>query len=320
MVDLIALYPGQGSQFPKMALDLYDASASVRALFALASEVCETDLRKLIDEGDAASLQDTKVTQMVVTLASRAAHTRLKEIGVSFFCHGGFSLGELCAYAGGGILDEQTLFAAVRRRGILMAKAGEEARKREGELGMAAVIGLGFSQVEELLEKEQMEGLFCANDNGPRQVVVSGRKQMIARAKTLLMDHGARKVVPLRVSGPFHTPFMAEATGEFSEYLATLPFADPTEPVISSVTGSLVRTKTEARALLSRQLASPLRWTGTMEAASDLAKGKDGVIVGELGAKPVLSGLWKSGGSPLSCRTLGSEEDIQALKKEQADG
>jgi [acyl-carrier-protein] S-malonyltransferase len=303
-----------------MALDLYETSAAVRDLFSLASEVCETDLYDLLENGTPEDLQDTAVTQPVVTLASRASYIRLRESGVSFLCHGGFSLGELAAYAGGGIFDDRTLFSIVRKRGLLMAKAGEEAQKREGELGMAAVIGLGFAQVERLLAAERLEGLFCANDNGPRQVVISGRKQMIAQARQLLTEHGARKVIPLRVSGPFHTPFMEEATAEFSAFLASQTFFDPTEPVVSSVVGKPVASSREARELLSRQLASPLRWTATMQTACSLAEGKDGVTVGELGAKPVLSGLWKSSGLPFDCRPLGSEEEIMTLKKEQANG
>lgn len=313
MVKLIALYPGQGSQFPKMALDLFHASKKVQDLFALASEACSEDLYKILNEGTEQDLQDTKITQLVVTLANRAAYTRLQEKGVDFLCHAGFSLGELSSYAGGGIFDEQTLFAIVKRRGILMAKAAGEAEKKQGKLGMAAVIGLGFAEVEALLEAEKLEGLYCANDNGPKQVVISGRERMIAQAKDLLMGHGARRVIPLKVSGPFHTPFMDDATAEFSDFLASCTFQDPTEPVISSVNGDFVGSKEEALSLLSRQLASPLRWTATMQKVVAFAETQDAALLGELGGKDVLSGLWRSSGLPYACKCIGTEAAIETI-------
>ncbi|AEV29300.1 (acyl-carrier-protein) S-malonyltransferase [Sphaerochaeta pleomorpha str. Grapes] len=313
MVKLIALYPGQGSQFPKMALDLFDASKKVQDLFALASEVCSEDLYKILSEGSEQDLQDTRVTQLVVTLANRAAYTRLQEKGVDFLCHAGFSLGELSAYAAGGIFDEKTLFTIVKKRGLLMAKAAGEAEKKQGKLGMAAVIGLGFAEVETLLKTEKIEGLYCANDNGPKQVVISGRESMIAQAKDLLMGNGARKVIPLKVSGPFHTPFMDDATAEFSEFLASCTFFDPIEPVISSVNGDFVQSKKEALSHISRQLASPLRWTATMQRAVAFADKQESVLIGELGGKDVLSGLWRSSGLPYSCKCIGTEAAIETI-------
>jgi [acyl-carrier-protein] S-malonyltransferase len=296
-----------------MALDLYRASKKVQDLFVLASEVCNEDLFKILENGTEQDLQDTRLTQLVVTLANRAAYTRLQEKGVAFVCHAGFSLGELSAYAGGKILEETTLFTIVKKRGLLMAKAAEEAEKKQGKLGMAAVIGLSFAEVEALLEKEKLEGLYCANDNGPKQVVLSGKESMIAQAKQLLMDNGARRVIPLKVSGPFHTPFMDDATAEFSAFLSSCTFFDPKEPVISSVSGDFVKTKEEAFTLLSRQLASPLRWTATMQRTAGFAEKQESVILGELGSKEILSGLWKSSGLNFTCLALGNEESIETM-------
>ncbi|WP_320128447.1 ACP S-malonyltransferase [uncultured Sphaerochaeta sp.] len=316
MVNLIALYPGQGSQFPKMTLDLYAASQKVRDLFGLASEVCKKDFFAILEQGTAEELQDTRLTQLVVTLANRAAYIRLQELGMQMICHAGFSLGELSSYAGGGILDDETLFKIVQRRGILMADSAREAELKHGKLGMAAVIGLSFQEVESLLEAEKLEGLYCANDNGPAQVVLAGKENLITQAKQLLLDKGAKKVIPLRVSGPFHTPFMEEATVEFSTFLSNCKFSDPQQAVISSVHGDFVHSKEEALALLARQLASPLRWTATMQRIETFARTQDSVVLGELGAKGVLSGLWKSSGSFLPCSTLGTEEAIKLATQE----
>jgi [acyl-carrier-protein] S-malonyltransferase len=304
-----------------MALDLYASSKKVQDLFALASEVCHEDLYKRINEGSESELQDTKLTQLVVTLANRSAYLRLQEKGVNFACHAGFSLGELSAYAGSGVFEEETLFRIVTRRGLLMAKAAIEAERKQGKLGMAAVIGLGFDQVEALLEKEKLEGLYCANDNGPKQVVLSGRESMIALSKQLLMDNGAKRVIPLKVSGPFHTPFMEDATAEFSEFLASCQFFDPSSYLISSVSGNVVKTKEEALALLSCQLASPLLWTATMQRIVAFAQLQTTVpLIGELGSKSILSGLWKSSGLPFTCMQLGTEEAIESIQENVKEG
>ncbi|MDY0289280.1 MAG: ACP S-malonyltransferase [Sphaerochaeta sp.] len=319
MVNIIALYPGQGSQEPKMALDLYVASPKVRDLFALASEVTHTDLHCLLSTGSEEDLKRTEVTQLVVTLANRASHTRLTELGFTTLCHTGLSLGELSAYAGGGIISDETLFKLVQKRSLLMALAGARIEEKHGKLGMAAVIGMGFEKVEAILKESSIGGIYPSNDNGPNQVVLAGLESAIQEAKPHLIEAGARRVLPLKVSGAFHTPFMQDALEEFSSYLESLQFNNPEQKVISSVTSEEVPSAKRAKALLAMQLANPVRWTKVMQAVSSIKEGmantpaQEQTKFAEVGPGTVLTGLWKNSGLPDFCTPLGREGEIQAI-------
>lgn len=318
MVTIIALYPGQGAQEPKMALDLYAASKRVKDLFALASEVTHTDLYTLLDRGSEGDLKKTEVTQLVVTLANRAAQVRLTELGFSITLHSGLSLGELSAYAAASIISDETLFALVQKRSSLMAKAGARAEEKHGKLGMAAVIGMDYASVAGILGENSLKDVYPSNDNGPNQVVIAGLNKGIEEAKPYLMTGGAKRVLPLKVSGAFHTPFMQEATEEFSLYLDSLEFTNPTQRVISSVTAEEVLTAMRAKELLGMQLANPVRWTKVMEKIDSLQKelGQEHLVVAEVGPGTVLTGLWKNSGLRSVCTPLGKESEIQAMKEE----
>jgi [acyl-carrier-protein] S-malonyltransferase len=312
---LIALYPGQGSQKPKMALDLYEASKQVRDLFALASDVSGLDLYQLLAEGSEEELKQTVATQLAVTLANRSAHLRLTELGFSFAAHSGFSLGELSAFAGGGILDDEMLFSLVTKRSALMDEEARKIEEIQGKLGMAAIIGLDYATVEQALREAQIPGLYASNDNSTTQVVIAGLQESIAQGKEVLQAKGARRVIPLKVSGPFHTPFMEGATEPFSAFLETLDFKNPHSLVISSVDGDVIKDAQQAKEHLAMQLAKPVRWTEAMKHLSSLAKEKHAQVA-ETGFGTVLSGLWKNSNAEIPCRSLGSEDAIWNYKKE----
>lgn len=317
MVNIIALYPGQGSQHPKMALDLYASSKKVQKLFALASEVTHTDLYALLETGDEEALKHTEVTQVVVTLANRAALVRLTELGFSVACHSGLSLGELAAYASGGIIDDETLFTLVQKRSHLMAEAGAKVELEHGKLGMAAVIGMDFASVKRILQEYSLQGVYPSNDNGPNQVVIAGLAESIQEAKSLLIAEGAKRVLPLKVSGAFHTPFMHEATEIFSAYLDGLKFSDPKQRVISSVTAEEVTSAIQAKELLGMQLANPVRWTEVMTRIDSIREdAHKQMILAEVGPGTVLSGLWKNSGRDSLCSPMGKESEIQAMREE----
>ena len=311
MVDFAAFYPGQGAQYPGMAVDLHAASAQVRQLFVIASEACGRDLLQLLESGTAEDLQLTENTQVTITLANRAASIYLAQEGIQVRTHAGFSLGELSALAGAGVLDDESLFQIVAQRGKLMARAGESASQRIGRLGMAAVIGLGFDEVQALFANKGTKGLYCANDNGPKQVVVSGLADELEAVTEALKTAGARRIIPLKVSGPFHTPFMAEAAVEFSEFIQRFSFADPHSMVYSTVTGEVIPSGAEAKRLCALQLESPVRWTTIMQrVAGNLTAGSQ---VLELGPGKVLAGLWKSAGHTALCFPAGTAQDIKSV-------
>ena len=315
MAPILALYPGQGSQSPGMALDLHQASKQVKELFSLASEAAHTDLYALLSTAGEDDLKQTRNAQLAITLASRSAYLRLREANCTFKAHSGFSLGELAAYAGGGILDDFTLFSIIEKRAALMDEMSEKATKTQGELGMAAIIGLGFSQVNEAIHASKLKGVYPSNDNGPAQVVVAGLAASITFLKPVLMEMGAKRVIPLKVSGPFHTPFMEEATESFLAFLETQPFSDPKELVISSVDGSVITTKEDARGHLARQLACPVRWTAVLANVKKLSASNP-LSIAEVGYGTVLTGLCKNSGLDLVCRSLGTESAIQEFAKE----
>ena len=195
-----------------------------------------------------------------------------------------------------------------------MAKASEESATRHGTLGMAAIIGLGFNAVERVLAEREAKQLYCANDNGPLQVVISGLAAEIERCTEALKTAGARRVIPLRVSGPFHTPLMQEAQDEFSEFLSQFSFHDPHVPLYATVTGSRVATGEEVRDLCVRQLSSPVRWTTIMQHLVDTEQVTATI---EAGPGSVLSGLWKSSGYTMTCLPAGTADDIRSIVREE---
>lgn len=311
MVKFAALFPGQGAQYPNMGLDLYAASQAVKELWEKASAISGKDVKTILTEGDEALLMQTQISQVVISVVSRSVLTRMKELGFEPSVCAGFSLGELPAYAAAGIISDETLFSLITERGRIMGEISATAEQRFGSLGMAAVIGMGFEAVTEVLLQENITDLFCANDNGPSQVVVSGSSRSLENVTSVLKKAGAKRIIPLKVSGPFHTPLMAEAAQEFSQHLAAYPFQAPEIPVFANATGALVKTAEEARKLCEIQLTKPVRWTSIMNNLTALLEAGDIEACYETGPGKVLSGLWRSIGSPVSCLPLGSEDQIK---------
>lgn len=315
MKKQICLFPGQGAQYAGMGQDLYAASVSVQDVFTAASAAAGRDLKDLIFNGSEEDLKNTRNTQVAITLVSISAYTLLKERGyfsgedtVPGFA--GFSLGELSAYHAAGMYDLDTLFKLADIRGNLMADAAEEVVAEQGELGMAAVIGKGFDEINAVIRESGLSYVYPSNDNGPKQVVIAGLKAEIDKVTALLKEAGTRRVIPLKVSAPFHTPFLKKASERFSELISGFSFSDPVHAVYTNVDGGLVASAAEARSNLCRQQISPVRWTTTMEnivAAGDLS----GCC--EVGPGKVLSGLWKHSGSDIPCKRAGTVENIEKL-------
>lgn len=313
MVRYAACYPGQGAQYEKMAIDLYDRLSCVRELFSLASDTTHIDVYRLLSEGTEEELKMTHNTQIAVTVANRSATVALQTYGCFPICHAGFSLGELSAYAASQIITDETLFTVVQKRGELMSIASERALQQQGDLGMAAVLGLNFSQVQELLTTSEAQGLYCANDNSPSQVVVSGKQAELERCSALLKEAGARRIIPLRVSGPFHTPFMREAEEEFRIFLQNFSFKNPRSIVYGNVTGSQILTGDEARNLCALQLSHPVRWSAIMD--SIVVSGACDAAL-EIGPGKVLTGFWRDAGA-LLCKAAGTFDQIEQICNEK---
>jgi [acyl-carrier-protein] S-malonyltransferase len=296
------LFPGQGSQYPGMALDLREKSPAVQKLFALAAEVFGRDMRQLLAAADSETLKRTDIAQMAVTLANLSAAAFLKEQDVMPAACAGHSLGEYAALETAGVLSAEAALALVKARGEIMN------RNVPPDTGMAAVLGLEGAQVEALVlawRTAGLSGLYAANFNAPRQTVVSGTRDALARAEPLFKEAGAKRFVPLAVAGAFHSPFMAGAAEEFEAVLEKTFFSAPKLPLFSNVTGGLVRSGAEAASLAVAQITSPVRWT--LLEAEIAWLGASGAVdaVVEAGPGKTLCGLWKDTGSPLPAYPCG---------------
>jgi [acyl-carrier-protein] S-malonyltransferase len=293
------LFPGQGAQFPGMALDLFERSEGVRELFALASGITGFDMKRLIGESTAEELKRTDIAQPALTLANLATAVFLGERGVEPCAAAGHSLGEYAALAVAGVISFSDCFRVVKERGALM----HGAKAPEGS-GMSAVLGLPPETVEALIAEWTAGGLadiYAANFNSPRQTVISGSAAALEEAERRFKEAGAKRVLRLQVSGPFHSPLMKEAADRFAGVLAAVPWGDPKIPLFSNVTGKKVNTGAEAKELALKQIVRPVRWTEEEAAIAALA-GEGGIdAVVEAGPGKVLQGLWRDGGSTVPC-------------------
>ena len=300
---LALLFPGQGSQHVGMGRSLAGAYPEAARVFEEADDVLGFSISKLAWEGPEEHLVLTKNAQpaMLVhsTAVCRVIQSRLGEVALA----AGHSLGEFSAHVAAGTLDFAAAVLTVRLRGELMYTAGVE---RAGT--MAAVIGLDDGAVVSVCEQAQDEAGVCvpANFNAAGQVVISGDLAGVERAMDLAMQVGAKRVVRLSVSGAFHSPLMAPAVTEFEDWLAPLSFHDPAFPVIANVTAKPVSTGDAARALLVRQLTTPVRWAASVLHMAD--SGVDRFL--EIGPGTVLRGLNRRIVRRVPCASLGEPEDL----------
>ena len=309
----VFLFPGQGAQFTGMGMDLYEAdtdgSSGIRALFDAASDILGKDMRSLL-QSDAEVLKRTDVSQVAITIASLAAVKALSKRGITPSACAGFSLGEYPALATAGVVSESDVIKLVFERGRIMQAVADEIAASAGSSadgspaaapGMAAVLGLAPEAVDAVIASMVKDGkidgasLFGANYNSPLQTVISGTAAALSAAEEAFKAAGARRVIRLKVAGPFHSPLMAKAGTEFSRVLESVPFADPKIPLFSNVTGARVTSGSEAKACAVAHISKPVRWT--MEEAAIAALLSSGVASGspelvEVGPGKVLSGLW----------------------------
>jgi len=304
MMSLALLFPGQGSQYVGMGRSLACDYPEAARVFEEADDVLGFSISKLAWEGPEEDLVRTKNAQPAMLVHSTAVYRvireRLGEIGLA----AGHSLGEFSAHVAAGTLDFSAAVITVRLRGELMYDAGIE---RPGS--MAAVIGLDDEAVVSVCEQAEEEAGVCvpANFNAPGQVVISGDLAGVERAMELAAALGAKRVVRLSVSGAFHSPLMEPAAVEFEPWLEQQSFHDPAFPIIANVTAEPVSTGDAARALLVRQLTTPVQW-----AASVLHMAESGVDrFLEIGPGSVLRGLNRRIVKPVPCASLGEPDDLE---------
>jgi [acyl-carrier-protein] S-malonyltransferase len=301
--NVVFLFPGQGAQSPGMALDFYEASGAVKSLFDTASDVLGKNAKELL-QSEADVLKRTDVSQPAITLANLAAAVYLGENEYVPAACAGFSLGEYAALVCSGVISAADCFRLVKVRGEAMQKTSDALREA-GAPGMAAVIGLAPDQVEALIAQWGLEGLYAANINSTKQLVVSGTAAALSEAEVKFKEAGAKRVIRLQVAGPFHSPLMAGSVEEFRPALEAVTFNDPVVPLFSNVTGKQITSGAEAKELAIAQITSPVRWVEEEAAIEKI--GADACL--ETGPGKVLQGLWRDTGSQTPCYLAGTIED-----------
>lgn len=305
MGKTLYMFPGQGSQSVGMGKDLHENEPAAKELFDMASEHSGIDIARLCFEGPAENLKMTENAQPALLTCSYAACTVLRQKGLVPDLVAGHSLGEYTAVAASGMLPFKSAVELVSLRGRLMGKAG---LRQPGT--MAAIIGLEDAQVEALCKEVAESGIVVpANYNSPGQVVISGETQAVEKAMESAKAKGAKRALPLPVSGAFHSPLMEETIGEFKEALQNTRFIDATIPVISNVSGEAVTSGEQMRDLLLKQLNSPVKWTTCMATAA--SQGVDTAV--EVGPGKVLAGLLKRINSNITVFGVENSEGVAAL-------
>ncbi|MGB4442181.1 MAG: ACP S-malonyltransferase [Coriobacteriia bacterium] len=274
-------FPGQGSQRIGM-LDAFSGDRDVARLLDAAEGLSGLDLRRIASDGPDADLADTRASQPLLYLTDLAWATSLQALGIVPSVVAGHSLGEFAALAFVGVVSPEAGLELVVTRSAIMA---EVAAATPGT--MAAVVGMERDTIAGLLEGAS--GVWVANDNGPGQVVLSGTHAGIEWATGALTGAGARKVVPLNVTGPFHSPLMAPARDAFAEVLEHTHFLDARLPVVQNTHPEMTQDGEVVKARLMDQIVSPVRWTETMETFRAVGVS----VVAEAGPGAVLTGLAK---------------------------
>ena len=273
------IFPGQGSQFPGMARQLYETNSTAREMLEKANEILGFRITDIMFEGTAEELKETKVTQPAIFLHSVVLAKCQPDFKPEMVA--GHSLGEFSALVAAGAMDFEEGLKLVSIRAQAMQKACET-----NPGGMAAVLMLDAETIERICK--ETEGIVvAANYNCDGQIVISGEKAAVDAACIRLKEAGARRALPLPVGGAFHSPLMEPARAELAEGIEKAVFKTPICPVYQNVTAQPSTDPTEIKANLLSQLTSPVRWTQSVQ--NMIADGADTFI--ELGPGKVLQGL-----------------------------
>lgn len=289
------LFPGQGSQRLGMGRDFYESDPASRTFFEAAAAIVPGNLLEVIFGENESALNDTRYAQPALLLAETVIADALQRAGVAPSCCAGHSLGEIPALVVAGVLGFDDALALVVERARLMTEDVPEG-------GMAAVMGLGAEQIAANLP----ENVQVANFNGPDQTIISGTATGLEKAADALKAAGAKRVLPLKVSGPFHSQFMRPAAESLARFLAPIRFRAPSIRFISSVSGQEETDPEVIRNLLSEQLYSPVRWTAVMLTLGPV----EGI---EIGPGGVLTGLAKRMPGGPRLRSVATRTDIHAV-------
>lgn len=295
------VFPGQGAQYVGMGKDFYENFETAKAVYDLAKEATGLDVAELcFTEND--KLNVTEYTQIAMLATEVAILKVLEEKGVKADCVAGLSLGEYGALAAAKVMELDDLFRLIRSRGIYM----QEAYPVGG--AMTAVLGLDADTIRDICEAT--EGIVSiANDNCPGQIVITGEEAAVAAAAAKLQEAGAKRCIPLKVSGPFHSKLLCGAGEKLAAELENVKVNEPEVPYVCNVEASYVTESANVKDLLARQVSSSVRWRETMELM--LADGVDTFI--EVGPGKTLTGFLKKMSRDVKVMNIETVENLNQV-------
>ncbi|MBP2623620.1 ACP S-malonyltransferase [Streptococcus oricebi] len=303
MTKTAFLFAGQGAQYLGMVRDLYDQYELVRETFQEASQILGYDVRSLIDE-DEDKLNQTRYTQPAILTTSIAIYRLLDQAGIKPDIVAGLSLGEYSALVAAGALDFKAALALVAKRGAYMEEAAPA-----GSGKMVAVLNADVALIEEICQASSSYGVVTpANYNTPSQIVIGGEAPAVDRAVAALKEAGVKRLIPLKVSGPFHTALLKPASQKLAIALAEVEFSDFEIPLVGNTEAKIMK-KEEIKNLLTRQVMEPVRF---YESIALMQEARVERFI-EIGPGSVLTGFLKKLAKTASLNQVDSVESLTAL-------
>lgn len=260
------MFPGQGAQYPGMGKDIYEKYEEARNIYDKASKILQIDIKKLCFESSKEELSKTENTQIAIAVTSLAILEVLKKNKIQADICLGLSLGEYVALIYSGVLSLEDGLKLLKKRGNYMANLTPNE-----EFSMSAIIGLDSNKIEEVCKELQNKGLFVSisNYNYSMQTVISGNKQAVEEASIYLKELGAKKVIPLNTSGPFHTKKLQKAKECYEKYLESIKFNKGDKIVIKNIDGKPYKEGDNVKEILAKHIISPVRFDKSINFMED---------------------------------------------------
>lgn len=298
------IFPGQGAQYVGMAKDFYDSFEDSKKVFDEADDVLDIELKKIcFEEND--DINKTEYTQPAMVAAEVAIYEHLKNAGLKADVFAGLSLGEYSALVAAGAMTLADGIKTVRRRGILMQN-----EVPLGMGGMAAVIAMDADKIAEICENTPGK-VQIANYNCPGQIVISGEAEAVKAASAALAEAGAKRVIPLNVSGPFHSQMLVPAGEKLYDFLQGVDVAEGFAPYYCNADAEEITDAAKVKELLKRQVYSSVRWQQTIENMID--DGVDTFI--EVGPGKTLTGFMKKINREVKSINIATVDDLAKLEE-----